>query len=41
MPVEVQEAPPRRMVTTRLFTETLEAWVGGKRRCLHEGGTSS
>ncbi len=27
--------------TTRIFKETLTAWVGGKRRCLHEGGTSS
>jgi len=27
--------------TTRLFEEVLEAWVGGKRRCLLEGGTSS
>ena len=27
--------------TTRLFEETLEAWVDNKRRCLHEGGTSS
>jgi len=27
--------------TTRIYTETLEAWVDGKRRLLHEGGTSS
>jgi len=29
------------MRTTRIFKETLQAWVGNKRRCLHEGGTSS
>lgn len=29
------------MRTTRIFKETLQAWVSGKRRCLHEGGTSS
>lgn len=29
------------MKTTRIFKETLQAWVSGKRRCLHEGGTSS
>jgi phage terminase large subunit len=29
------------MKTTRIFKETLQAWVDGKRRCLHEGGTSS
>ena len=27
--------------TTKVFTEILEAWVGGKRRCLLEGGTYS
>ncbi len=27
--------------TTRVFAETLTAWLGGSRRCLHEGGTSS
>ena len=26
---------------TRVFTDLMEAWVGGKRRCLLEGGTSS
>lgn len=26
---------------TRIFNETLDAWLAGKRRCLHEGGTSS
>lgn len=26
---------------TRVFNETLDAWLEGKRRCLHEGGTSS
>lgn len=26
---------------TRVFNETLDAWLTGKRRCLHEGGTSS
>ncbi len=26
---------------TRIFDETIKAWVGGKRRLLHEGGTSS
>jgi phage terminase large subunit len=29
------------MRTTKLFKETLQAWVGNKRRLLHEGGTSS
>ena len=27
--------------TTKVFKELLSAWVGGKRRCLLEGGTSS
>lgn len=26
---------------TRVFNETLDAWLAGKRRCLHQGGTSS
>ena len=29
------------MLVTRLFGETLQAFASGKRRCLHEGGTSS
>ena len=29
------------MLVTRLFGETLQAFAQGKRRCLHEGGTSS
>jgi len=40
--VPVETAPARApMKTTRMFEETLEAWVAGKRRCTHEGGTSS
>ncbi|KKK64335.1 hypothetical protein LCGC14_2985220, partial [marine sediment metagenome] len=27
--------------TTKVFKELEQAWVGGKRRCLLEGGTSS
>ena len=27
--------------TTRVFEDTLKAWLGGYRRCLHEGGTWS
>ena len=27
--------------TTRIFEENAEAWLGGKRRCLNEGGTAS
>jgi len=36
-------SPPEviEMKTTKVFKELLEAWVGGKRRCLLEGGTSS
>lgn len=30
-----------RMVTTSLFERSAEAWLGDKRRCLHEGGTAS
>ena len=30
-----------RLKVSRIFDETLEAWKGGKRRILHEGGTSS
>jgi len=29
------------MKATKVFEETYRAWVGGKRRCLHEGGTAS
>lgn len=29
------------ITTTRLYEESLEAWLSGKRRCLHEGGTAS
>ena len=29
------------MQTTKVFEETLKAWLGGSRRCLHEGGTWS
>ena len=30
-----------KMKVTRIFKETLQAWVSGKRRLFHEGGTSS
>ena len=38
----VTEAPPSvNLRTTKVFKELLQAWAGGKRRCLLEGGTYS
>jgi len=29
------------LITTSIYEKSAEAWLSGKRRCLHEGGTSS
>ena len=41
MAVETEKRPPLELKTTRVFKDCLEAWCGGYRRLLEEGGTSS